>query len=198
MSKDLNYGYKQPTDGDESKNQWMPDIENNWARMVEHRHDGDDSRLLDSININKDTIQVTSGKLSATGLSYNIGSATADVGSISVTAGMYCYGDDLALRTEVSSVSGSTVNLSSDFTASATGTGALDFSTYKKVDTSLFEKTISLPSGYVAKDYHYKFYISSTGDYQYNSITPTIVDTDTNTMSFQINDDAYDIVVSLM
>jgi len=45
MSKTLSNGYKKPED-DDSGDSWFQDLEDNWQRANDHKHDGADSELL--------------------------------------------------------------------------------------------------------------------------------------------------------
>lgn len=198
MPKDLNYGYRRPEGGDESLEQWMPILEEFMERIVDHEHDGIDSSILDSVAIKKTDYEVIAGRIAITDASYTNGSPTADLGVASVTAGMYGYGDDIALESYVISVDGNVVTMNNNFLGSASGDGEIVFSDYKKIDDSMFEKTVSLAGDNVAKNNHYKFYISSTGEYYLRTIYPTVVDTEINTMTFKISDDRFDVAISLI
>lgn len=198
MSENLDYGYRKPTDGDESSQVWMDIIPDNWERIVGHTHDGLDSPLLTQVTGNVKTVnEITAGKLSLSTASYTSAAATANIGALAVTAGMFGYGTDIANEAQVLSVTGGIATLDSNFTATKSGNGILTFSDYKKIDDSLWEKTVTLGAGVVAREYHPNLYISSTGAYQYAKVEPVMY-LESNTVRFQINDDSYDFILSLI
>lgn len=198
MPIDKNYGYQIPETGDESSEVWMPVIEETLDRLIEHTHDGVNSPVLTGLDIVKYTQELLTSKEIFTNLTYVSGEDTVDIGPNSIVAGMYGYGDDLPLSTSVLSVTGNNVTLSNSFTASATGTGTLTFSNYEKIQSSLFQRTVTLPVGYISKEYHKKFYITSTGANYYLEVNPDITETSVNTFVMRINDDNYDIMTSLI
>jgi hypothetical protein len=198
LSEDLNHGYKKPTEGDESNQVWMDIISDDIERFADHSHDGIDSTLLTVVSGDtKYTYNIDAGKVELTTASYTSGAATANIGAAAVTAGMFGYGDDIALEASVLSVTGGIATMSSNFTATKSGNGELTFSDYKKVDNSTWEKTLTLPAGMVSREYFPNLYIDSAGEYQYAKVDPVMY-LESNTVRFQVSDDQYDYVLKLI
>jgi hypothetical protein len=195
VPRDTDYGYQIPTAGDESSTQFMPVIEDFCDRAVHHKHDGNDSTILSGINILKTGVDVLASKVVTTA-TYSNGTDTAILGVTGIVANTYGYNSDLGYGAYVTGVTGNTVIMSSNFTASATG-AAITFSNYKKISTSLYERDITLPTGDIAINNNYKFYISSTGSNYLKNIHPTIVDSLSNLVTIQLNDDSLDMKLVL-
>jgi hypothetical protein len=60
MSSTLSYGYKQPTNGDKGTS-YFPDLNYNITRVNAHSHNGNDSAILKSGNVQATTQTITSG-----------------------------------------------------------------------------------------------------------------------------------------
>ena len=199
MSENLNYGYKKPEANDESKSQWMPIISDNWDRISDHAHDGDDSALITSSSLSKYQTEIVSGRLVATGLSYSVGDKQIDLLALGATAGMYVEGDQLNFENYIVGVTGTSITLNQGVTGSASATGEIIVSRYKRTKSSTYEIDLTLPTGYPSNTSYFKFYISNSGDtYENYETFPTVVYTDLNTVKVQVNKSSYNMKVVVL
>lgn len=192
MSEDLNYGYKKPVAGDESSTQFCDDISYDIERLSDHSHDGVDSALIPSSSISRYAVDITAQRIQFPSVVVTNGDTTLDLLSLGATAGMYVKSQYIPSEVSILSMTGTLVTLSLAPTGS--GTDTVELSTWKRVKSAVFEKEITLPSGYPSVTSIFKFYITTIASvYYYQEIFPSVVYNDLNLITIQVNNNDYDM-----
>lgn len=193
MPQDLNYGYQKPEAGDESESVFFDILANNWQRISDHVHDGNDSALIAGSSITKYQTDLTAQKLSFTGLNYTDGDAIIDLLSLGATAGMYASSDDLPTLSRITSITGTQITLSVGVTGTNSN-GTIELSNWERTNNSVYQRTVTLPSGYPSSTSFFKFYVITVDDdYENHEIFPTVVYEALNQVTVKVNNNDYDI-----
>lgn len=192
MSQDLNYGYKKPVAGDESATQFCDIISNDIERFSEHSHDGEDSAVIPSSSVSRYGTDLTAQRIQFPSVVITSGDTTVDLLSLGATAGMYVKSQYVPSEVSILSMTGTLVTLSLAPTGS--GTDTLELSTWKRMSSSVFQKEITLPSGYPSNTSMFKFYIITvSSDYYNQEVFPSVIYDDLNTVTVQVNNNDYDM-----